>query len=48
VAPALVIVVVGDERFRAGAATWSASGYVEGDGGLQHTSVPPTALSITR
>jgi hypothetical protein len=42
------VTAVGTSRFRVGAATWSASGYVEGDGGLQHTSVPPTALAITR
>ncbi|MEU5883585.1 hypothetical protein [Spirillospora sp. NPDC047279] len=35
-------------RFVRGAATWSASGYVEGDGGLQHVHVPPTPITITR
>ena len=35
------------QRFRSGPASWSASGYVEGDGGvLQHTSVPPTAFVL--
>lgn len=32
--------------FRRASATWSASGYVEGPGGLQHGSVPPTAIQI--
>lgn len=32
--------------YRRAAATWSASGYVEGPGGLQHTSVPPTTIQI--
>jgi hypothetical protein len=32
--------------FRRASATWSASGYVEGGGGLQHGSVPPTAIQI--
>ena len=42
------VTAVGTSRFRVGAATWSASGYVEGDSTLQHTSVPPTALALTR
>ncbi len=33
-------------RFRSGAALWSASGYVEGNGGQQTVSVPPTAIRI--
>jgi hypothetical protein len=37
-----------DRRFRAGTAVWSVSGYVEGDTGLQHTYVPPTAITVTR
>lgn len=32
--------------FRRASATWSASGYVEGAGGLQHVSVPPTSIQI--
>ncbi len=32
--------------YRRASATWSASGYVEGAGGLQHGSVPPTAIQI--
>ena len=36
----------GDERFRRGAATWSASGYVEGDTGLQDVHVPPTPILL--
>lgn len=31
---------------RRAAATWSASGYVEGDGGLQNAFVPPTPITI--
>ena len=38
----------GDQRFQAGAATWAASGYVEGDTGLQHVQVAPTPIRITR
>jgi hypothetical protein len=37
---------VSELRFRHGVALWSASGYVEGDGGLQTVSVPPTAIRI--
>ena len=39
---------VSGRTFHPGPATWSASGYVEGDGGLQHTSVPPTAIRLRR
>jgi hypothetical protein len=35
-------------RFRAGAATWAGSGYVEGDTGLQHVQVGPTPITLTR
>jgi hypothetical protein len=38
----------GSKRFRQGAATWSASGYVEGDTGLQHVQIPPTPISLMR
>jgi hypothetical protein len=38
----------GGKRFRQGAATWIASGYVEGDTGLQHVQVPPTPIVLTR
>jgi hypothetical protein len=38
----------GGKRFRQGAATWSASGYVEGDTGLQHVQVPPTPIVLMR
>ena len=38
----------GGKQFRKGAATWSASGYVEGDTGLQHVQVPPTPIVLTR
>jgi hypothetical protein len=37
----------GGKQFRKGAATWSASGYVEGDTGLQHVQVPPTLIVLT-
>lgn len=33
-------------RFRPGPATWSASGYVEGDGGLQSVFVPATPIRL--
>lgn len=36
----------GGERFRRGEATWGASGYVEGDTGLQHVQIPPTPILI--
>jgi hypothetical protein len=36
------------QRFRAGAATWAGSGYVEGDTGLQHVQVAPTPITLTR
>jgi hypothetical protein len=38
----------GGQRFRAGAATWAGSGYVEGDTGLQHVQVAPTPITLTR
>jgi hypothetical protein len=38
----------GGKRFRRGAAAWSASGYVEGDTGVQHVQVPPTPITLTR
>jgi hypothetical protein len=38
----------GGQRFRAGAATWAGSGYVEGDTGLQHVQVGPTPITLTR
>jgi hypothetical protein len=38
----------GGKRFRQGTATWSASGYVEGDTGLQHVQVPPTPIVLMR
>jgi hypothetical protein len=43
---AVEVTTFGAQGFRRGAAQWSASGYVEGDGGLQHGSVPPTAIRI--
>jgi hypothetical protein len=33
-------------NLRRGAATWSASGYVEGGGGMQNVHVPPTPIRI--
>jgi hypothetical protein len=38
----------GGQRFRAGAATWAGSGYVEGDTGVQHVQVVPTPIRLTR
>jgi hypothetical protein len=38
----------GGQRFRAGAATWAGSGYVEGDTALQHVQVAPTPITLTR
>jgi hypothetical protein len=35
-------------RLGKGAATWSASGYVEGDTGTQTVHVPPTPIALTR
>jgi hypothetical protein len=43
---AVEVTAVGEQRFRRGAARWSASGYVEGVGGVQHTYVPPTPIRI--
>ena len=36
----------GGQRFGTGAATWAASGYVEGDTRLQHVHVPPTPITL--
>jgi hypothetical protein len=38
----------GGERFRPGTPSWSGSGYVEGDTGLQHVQVPPTRIVLVR
>ena len=38
----------GGRRFQRGAATWSASGYVEGDTGTQTVHVPPTPIALTK
>jgi hypothetical protein len=38
----------GGNRFRQGEATWIASGYVEGDTGLQHVQVPPTPIELVK
>jgi hypothetical protein len=43
---AVEVTTFGEQRLRRGPAHWSASGYVEGDGGMQHSSVPPTAIRI--
>ena len=45
---AATLTVTGTTLFQKGAATWSASGYVEGDTGLQHVTVPPTPITLTR
>jgi hypothetical protein len=44
----VVLTGTGGKRFRAGAATWAGSGYVEGDTGLQHVQVAPTPITLTR
>jgi hypothetical protein len=36
----------GEQAFRRGPAQWSASGYVEGDGTMQHGGVAPTPIRI--
>jgi hypothetical protein len=38
----------GGQRFRPGAATWTGSGYVEGDTRLQHVQVAPTLITLTK
>jgi hypothetical protein len=38
----------GGKRFQRGAATWSASGYVEGDTGVQNVHIPPTPITLMR
>jgi hypothetical protein len=38
----------GGRRFQRGAATWSASGYVEGDTGTQNVHVPPAPIVLTK
>jgi hypothetical protein len=38
----------GGGRFRQDAATWSASGYVEGDTGVQHVQVSPTPIILVK
>lgn len=43
---AVELTTVGGAAFRRGPATWSASGYVEGDGGLQHFTNPPAPIRI--
>ncbi|MEU7906244.1 hypothetical protein [Actinoplanes sp. NPDC049118] len=43
---AVEVTAVGEQGFRRGTAQWSSSGYVEGDDGLQHGSVPPTPIRI--
>jgi hypothetical protein len=43
---AVELTTVGGATFRRTAARWSASGYVEGDGGMQNVSVPPTRIGI--
>ncbi|GIJ64103.1 hypothetical protein [Virgisporangium aurantiacum] len=43
---AVELTAVGGATFRRAAARWSASGYVEGDSGMQNVSVPPTRIVI--
>ena len=42
----VTLTATGDQRLRTGAATWAASGYVEGDTRLQHVHVPPTPITL--
>jgi hypothetical protein len=42
------VTLTGGKRFRQGPATWSASGYVEGDTGVQDVQVPATPISLMR
>ena len=39
---------IGRQRLRTGPGTWAASGYVEGDTGVQHVQVAPTAITLTK
>jgi hypothetical protein len=43
---AVELTTVGGATFRRAAARWSASGYVEGDTGVQSVSVPPARIRI--
>lgn len=43
---AVDVTTFGQQGFRRGWAQWSASGYVEGDGGMQHGGASPTAIRI--
>jgi hypothetical protein len=45
---AVTLTGTGTGRFTTGPAIWSGSGYVEGDGGLQHVHVGPSPITITR
>ena len=45
---ATTLTVTGTTPLRVGRATWSGSGYVEGDTGLQHVTVAPTSITLTR
>lgn len=45
---AVTLTGTGGRRFQRGAATWTASGYVEGDTGLQNVNVPPTPIVLTK
>ena len=45
---AVTLTGTGGGRFQRGAATWIASGYVEGDTGLQTVQVPPTGIVLTK
>lgn len=44
----VAVIGVTDRPFRVGPATVSASGYVEGDGELQHSGFGPDPIPITR
>jgi hypothetical protein len=45
---AVTLTGTGGKRFQRGAATWTASGYVEGDTGMQNVNVLPTPIVLTK
>ena len=45
---AVTLTGTGGKRFQRGAATWTASGHVEGDTGMQNVNVLPTPIVLTK
>jgi hypothetical protein len=43
---AVEVTTFGEQAYRRGPGQWSGSGYVEGDGGMQHGYVSPTPIWI--